>query len=194
MSSGAGLPRFDGILRLLDGRAFSSIWYWLLLAVAWSLALRAVLGVPPEVAARAARVDRGGPDDPAALALLDWLSLTLPRWRTGRTEAALLTALGTFAVATTGSLGFGLGLEGAQALTLLIAPLLLLLALRLRLAGRLSRDLAAAQSGAITANAAARSAARACGRHRMVALLMALVTVAIVSIWGTAWAMRHPWG
>lgn len=194
MSSGAGLPRIDGILRLLDGRAFSSIWYWLLLAVAWSLALRAVLGVPPEVAARAALVDRDGPDDPAALALLDWLSLSLPRWRVGRTEAALLTGLGAFVVATIASLGFGMGLEGAQALTLLIGPLLVLLALRLRLAGRLSRDLAAAQSGAVTANAAARHAGLACVRNRRVALALALATVAAASVWGTAWALRHPWG
>lgn len=194
MISGAGLPRIDGFLQLLDGRAFGSIWYWLLLAVAWSLAMRGVLGVPAEVAARAARVDPDGPDDPAALALLDWLSLTLPRWRVGRIEAAVLTAAGTFLVTVIGTLGFWVGLEGAQALTLLAGPLLVLLALRVRLAGRLSRDLAAAQTGAAAPNAAASSAGRACVRHRHVALLLSLVTVAASSAWGTLWTLRHPWG
>jgi len=188
------LPRIDGFLQLLDGRAFGSIWYWLLLASAWALSLRGVVGVPAEVAARAARVEAEEPDDPAALALLDWLSLTLPRWRAGRTEAVVLTAGGTFLVSVTASLGFGLGLEGAQALTLLIGPLLLLLALRVRLAGRLSRDLAAAETGTLAPNLAARQAARAAMRHRRLALLLSLATVAASSAWGTLWTLRHPWG
>ena len=194
MDSGAGLPRIDGLLQLLHGRAFGSVWYWLLLAVVWSIALRGILGIPSDVVGRAVRVDPDGPDDPAALQLLDWLSLGLPRWHVGRAEAALLTALGALVVTLTASLGFRLGLEGAQALTFLIAPLLVLLALRIRLAGRLARDLIGAQSGTVPANAAARHAGLACLRNRRMALALALVTVAAASAWGTLWTLRHPWG
>lgn len=188
------MPRIDGFLQLLHGRAFGSVWYWLLLAVVWSIALRGILGIPSDVVGRAARVDPDGPDDPTALQLLDWLSLGLPRWHVGRAEAALLTGLGALLVTLTASLGFWLGLEGAQALTFLIAPLLMLLALRLRLAGQLSRDLVAAQSGAVSANAAARRAGLTCVRNRRMALALALVTVAAASAWGTVWTLRHPWG
>ena len=61
------MPRIDGLLQLLHGRAFGSVWYWLLLAVVWSIALRGILGIPSDVVGRAVRVDPDGPDDPAAL-------------------------------------------------------------------------------------------------------------------------------
>ena len=62
----------QAILSILDSRSFGSIWFWLLLVLVWGHAGRRVLGVPVDIAQAA----RGG-DEPAALLLLDWLSLTL---------------------------------------------------------------------------------------------------------------------
>lgn len=188
------MPRIDGFLQLLDTRSFPSLWYWLLLAAAWTFSLRGALGVPPEVAARAARLDPDAPDAPEAMALLDWLSLVLPRWRLGRGEAALLTGLVAFGLSALAGLGFGQGLELAQATFLLLAPLALLAALRLRLAARLAAELAAAQRGRVPVNAAALAAARRLGRHRAAALGLAMLAVTAAAAWGTLWTLAHPWG
>lgn len=188
------MPRIDGILQLLDTRSFSSLWYWLMLAAAWSFSLRGALGVPADVAARAQRIEPDAPDAPEALALLDWLSLTLPRWRLVRSEAALLTGVAAFGLSALAGLGFGQGLELAQASFLLLAPLALLTAMRMRLAARLSADLAAAEKGRARANAAALAAARRLARHRWAALALAIVAVSMTAIWGTIWTLTHPWG
>lgn len=188
------MPRIDGFLQLLDTRSFPSLWYWLLLAAAWSFSLRGALGVPADVAARAARIDPDAGDAPEALALLDWLSLMLPRWRLGRHEAAILTGLATFSLSALFGLGFGQGLELAQAVFLLLAPLVILTAMRLRLAARLAAELAAAEQGRASANAAAMAAARRLARHRWAALALATATVGLAAAWGTIWTLAHPWG
>lgn len=203
-ATGTNLPRIDGLLQLLDTRSFSSLWYWLLLAVAWSFSLRNVLGVPPEVVSRAARADdagagetgadAAGPDTLDALALLDWLSLTLPRWRLAPREAGVLTGLGAFGLSGLAGLGFGQDLELAQAAFLLLGPLALLLVLRLRLASRVAAELTAAQQGRMSANAAARSGARRLKRHRFAALGLAIAAVSAAAAWGTIWTLTHPWG
>ena len=92
----------QAILSILDSRSFGSIWFWLLLVLVWGHAGRRVLGVPVDIAQAA----RGG-DEPAALLLLDWLSLTLPRWRLGPKEGAVLLGLGAFGLSALAVLGFG---------------------------------------------------------------------------------------
>lgn len=186
------MPRIDAFLQLLDTRSFSSLWYWLLLAAAWSFSLRGALGVPADIAARANRIEADAADAPEALALLDWLSLVLPRWRLGRHEGAVLTGLAAFGLSALFGLGFGQGLELAQAAFLLLAPLALLTAMRLRLAARLAAELAAAERGRV--NAAALAAARRLARHRWAALALAMVAVTVAAVWGTIWALTHPWG
>lgn len=184
----------DGLLQLLETRSFPSLWYWILLAAAWSFSLRGALGVPPDVAARASHLDAEGPDAPEALALLDWLSLTLPRWHMAPREAAVLTGLAGFGLSALAGLGFGQGLELAQAAFLLLAPLALLVALRLRLARKVAADLVAAQQRRVPVNAAARTAARRLGRHRLAALALAVAAVSTAAAWGTIWTLAHPWG
>ena len=44
---------YDGFMRLLDLRSFSSVWYWLALLSAWTIVGRGMLGVPGEVLHRA---------------------------------------------------------------------------------------------------------------------------------------------
>ena len=61
----------DTILDVIDPRSFSSLWYWIVLAVAWSSASHWVLGVPFDVVTRARR--HGGQ---AALDLDDLAGVT----------------------------------------------------------------------------------------------------------------------
>ncbi|HHY03009.1 MAG TPA: hypothetical protein GX686_09110, partial [Paracoccus sp.] len=37
------------LIAVLDTRSFASMWYWLLLAIAWSRATRGAPGIPPEL-------------------------------------------------------------------------------------------------------------------------------------------------
>lgn len=187
------MPPTEGILALLDSRSFGSIWFWVIVTFAWTMAGRRVLGVPPDVVAAAGRVKPGPQDDPAALMLLDWLSLTLPRWRIDRREGAVALGLGSFLLTTLAVLGFAYGLEMAQALVLLVLPFALLFALELRLAARLRGLLAQAGTG-MPVNRAGADAARLMRRHRMVVGLVSILAVALTALYGAIWMLLHPFG
>lgn len=184
------MPQFTGILDLLGSRSFSSIWFWLVLVTAWTLSGRAVLGVPLDVLARARR-EPGGPE---GLLLLDWLSLTLPRWQVAPRDGVWLWGAGCFVLTALAVLGFGYGREMAQAVTLLLLPFAVLLLMRLRLAHRLMPVLDAAQRGETTPLAAATQASRLIARHRRWVFALSVLAVAAAAMWGTLWRLMHPFG
>ncbi|MDF3607583.1 hypothetical protein PE067_16370 [Paracoccus sp. DMF-8] len=155
------------ILSILDSRSFATIWFWVMLATVWTMVGRNVLGVPPDVIRRVPR-DPQGPDTPEALVLLDWLSLVLPRWRLDPREGVWLLGLFAFVCSTLILLGFAYGLEMAQALVILLFPVVLKMLGGLWLASRLQVILAAAQAHRITPNEAAAAAARLMARYRTV--------------------------
>ncbi|MCV2449077.1 hypothetical protein [Paracoccus sp. DMF] len=187
------MPGAEAILALLDSRSFGSIWFWVILTLAWTMAGRRSLGVPSDVIAAAGRTAPGPEDDPAALMLLDWLSLTLPRWQLGPREGAVLLGVGAFLVSTLAVLGFGYGLEMAQALVLLILPFAGLFALDLRLARRLGAVLARAEVGQ-PVNEAGAEAARLLRHHRRVGLAISVLSVAVTAFYGAVWMIAHPFG
>ncbi|MFT4015150.1 MAG: hypothetical protein QM682_17535 [Paracoccus sp. (in: a-proteobacteria)] len=183
----------QALLAILDSRSFGSIWFWLLLVLAWTMAGRRVLGVPVDVV-QAARQPQGPGDDPAALALLDWLSLSLPRWRIGRIEAALFLGLAAFALTALFILGFLYGLEMAQALVLLILPFAVLFGIELRLAHGLEGVVADAQDGRLAANEAAALASRRLRRHRAGISVGSILVMALTAYRGAIWLATHPYG
>lgn len=187
------MPGPEGILALLDSRSFGSIWFWAILTLAWTLAGRRILGVPADVLGAVGRAPSGSGDDPAALALLDWLSLTLPRWRLGAREGAILLGVGAFLLTALAILGFGYGLEMAQALVLLLLPFAGLFAQELRLAKRLGVILTRAETGQ-PVNQAGAEAARLMRRHRHGVLAVSVFSVALTAFYGAAWMIAHPFG
>lgn len=190
------MPFFNGLLVFLDSRSFSSVWFWLMLTVAWTLMGRSVLGVPHDVvrgARQAPQSDAPG-DSPEALILLDWLSLVLPRWRVAPTEAVWLISIASFALSALFFLGFGYGFEMAQALFLLIAPLAAVSLLNFYLARRLRAELIGAQTGQIAPGMAAATASRMMQRHRFFIAGLSVLVVAICAIWGALWMILHPFG
>lgn len=189
------MPRFDGLISLLDSRSFDSIWFWLVLIGMWSATGRNVLGVPAEVLARARRAQTAGePEAPAILALLDWLSLTLPRWRLGPREGAVFLAVSTFLLTSLAILGFGYGLEMAQALTLLLLPFLVLFWMRVGLARRLIPLLQAAETGERPVSGIGAEAVRQMQTHRRLVTTLSIAAVATTALWGTLWALINPNG
>lgn len=187
------MPGAEAIPALLDSRSFGSIWFWVILTLAWTMAGRRSLGVPGDVIAAAGRAAPGPGDDPAALALLDWLSLTLPRWRLGPREGVILLGLAAFLLSGLSVLGFGYGLEMAQALVLLILPFAGLFVLDLRLARRLGAVLGRAEVG-LPVNEAGAEAARLLRHRHRVGLAVSVLSVVVTAFYGAVWMMAHPYG
>lgn len=180
-----------GLMAVLDTRSFASVWYWLLLGGLWTWLARGALGVPSELVRR---VQGGAADRSVRMALLDWVSLAAPRWRIAPRDGVILTAAAAFALSSLAALGFLFDRQFAQALVLLVGPLSLLAALRLRLAGRLDRIVGAAGEGRLAPDAAAADAAAAIARHLRATMILSAVSVAAAAIWGTRWLALHPNG
>lgn len=182
-------------LGILEARAFASMWYWLFLALCWAMATRSIIGVPPQIALRAKRACRKhGDADSDALALLDWLTMTLPLWRISRADSIILSALAGLLLSFMAAAGFRLGYQSAQAATLLLAPLSLLWLMKIRLAARLDRLLERAMGGEIDVKEASGTAARIMIQHRWRAFFLALLSIFGTTLWGSLWILMHPFG
>ena len=189
------MPPFDSLIGVLASRSFSTIWFWLALIGMWSAAGRNVLGVPVEVLARArAALRRDTAEAPEAIALMDWLSLTLPRWRLGPREGAVFLGVTSFGLTSLAVLGFGFGLELAQALTLVGVPFWLLFWLRVRLARRLAPILADAQQGVMPLPDAVAGTVRHMVRHRILHMVLSVAAVLVTLLWGMLWMLIRPFG
>lgn len=178
----------EGLMAVLDTRSYASVWYWLLLAGLWSWLGRGALGVPGDLV-RAAQ--RGDADEAAQRTLLDWISLAAPRWRVTPRDGTILIAAAAFVTSALAVLGFGFDVQVAQAMTLLLAPLMLLAVLRVRLAARLE---AIIRAGGESPAAAAGQAARAIGAHLRVTLILSAIAVGVAAVCGTRWLAMHPNG
>ncbi|MFD1796159.1 hypothetical protein FQV27_01650 [Paracoccus aurantiacus] len=183
------------IISILDARSFSSPWFWLVLLAIWSFGGRRVLGIPADVLADAGSSLRRYPSEARAevVALLDWMSLNVPRWRMSPGVGAAITALICFVLAVLIVLGFGANLEMAQAIVLLMLPQAILLVLRVRLAAQLYWVLEAAELGQPVPEAAT-EALRRINRYRVLQMAISLVAVILAAFWATRWIVLHPHG
>ncbi|MDO5621616.1 MAG: hypothetical protein Q4G24_09125 [Paracoccus sp. (in: a-proteobacteria)] len=185
------MPQISGFLDLMDARSFGVVWYWVALAWVWTRAGRRVLGVPREVIAAARRsLNSPTPEPPEAVALLDWLSLNLPRWQPTPVERAVLVGIGGFGLGGLWALGAGLGLELALAASLLLTPLALLWLLNLWLAARLARLLNSAEP----LRDIATQAARRMVWHSRLVFALGVISVMATAMVGAIWRLLHPFG
>lgn len=162
------------LLRLLpefiDMRSFSNLWFWIVLAVMWSRASHRVLGVPWDLVARARR----GNDPQAVADVVALATISCRRFEhISRTGGAVLTTLIFTVVTALLVLGFGYGLHMAQALALLLLPMLLV--------GALARRKAALvlQGGLGT-----RAIFRLLTRQRIAVQLIGMLAIFVTSLWG----------
>ena len=109
------------LLDVIDARSFSSLWYWIVLAVAWSTASHYVVGVPFDMITRARRHGEEAYDDMAQLVRINVRRLSYIARVSG------LVILGFWAFVMTGLLllSFWYWIEFAQAVTLLAVPMTL---------------------------------------------------------------------
>ena len=100
---------------------------------------------------------------------------------------------GAFLFSALAVLGFGYGLEMAQALVLLILPFAGLFVLEVRLARRLTDLIARAETG-LPVNAAGAEAARLMRGQRRIVLAVSILSVAVTAFYGALWSIAHPFG
>jgi hypothetical protein len=163
------LGLYDSVFTLIDLRSFSNLWFWIVLATAWSVASHYVLGVPFDMVMRARR--QGG----AAMADLEAMVDLQLRRRAGiiSSGGVLLVGLWAGVLTFTALLGFWYRIEFAQAVTLLIVPLTLVMVLSLRLSARLRTE--QPRDEALT---------RRLTWHRLTIQVIGVLSILVTALWG----------
>jgi len=164
------LDWYTSVLEIIDMRSFTSVWYWIVVAVTWSTTAHWTLGVPFDAVTRARRAETGpAQDDLEALVRINANRLV----HIFDVSGAWLVAAGFFVLSGLGLLGFWYKVEIAQAVFLLIAPLSLVAVLSVRAArnfqvGGLAGDLLRSRLA----------------RQRFFNQVIGLVSIFITAFWG----------
>jgi hypothetical protein len=163
------LTLYDSVFTLIDLRSFSNLWFWIALAVTWSVASHYVIGVPFDMVLRARR--HGG----AAMSELETMvDLQLRRRaRLFRSGGVWLVGLWTGVLTVVALLGFWYRIEFAQALALLAVPLTVVMGLGLRLSARLRAE--RPRDEALT---------RRLTWHRLLVQVVGVLSILITALWG----------
>jgi hypothetical protein len=156
---------YPSILELISLRSFSSIWYWITLVITWSVASHWVLGVPSDLITRARR--QGGAAEAELEAMARANAVRLVQIPEG--PGVWLTGLAFFGLTVLAVLGFGYGVEFAQALLFILLPIAGVSALSLRAA----RGVVA--GGAVLPQMQ---------RHRARVNVIAMISMFLTALWG----------
>lgn len=106
------------ILEVIDTRSFTSIWFWIVLAVFWSTISHYVLGVPFDMIARARRSG-----DEALTDLATLVDINIRRlFYITQVSGLLLMGFWAFILSALLLLAFWYGIELAQAVSFLAVP------------------------------------------------------------------------
>lgn len=119
---------YTGVLEVIDTRSFTSIWYWIIVAVVWSSTSHYTLGVPFDMVTRARR-NQGGP---AQKDLETLVELNCNRMiYIVDVSGIWIIAFACFLLTFLGLAGFFYNLQIAQAIFLIVAPLSVVAAITL---------------------------------------------------------------
>jgi len=164
------LELIDTVFEVIDMRSFSNLWFWIVLAVMWSSTSYWVLGVPFDMIQQARREGGEVQRDLEDLVRINTSRLLMMVDRSGVIGVALLCFWGT-GVAL---LAFYYGVEFAQALFLLLAPLTLVVWQSIRTSRRIA-------AGGMDAEALH----RALIRHRRVTQVIGMLSICVTALYGT---------
>lgn len=161
---------FDTALEVIDLRSFSNLWYWIALAALWSSVSHWSLGVPHDMIQRARR--EGG----QALAdVEDLVRINVNRLlHIVDSGVLILVGVAGFWLSTLTVLAFYYDVEFAQAVLLLLGPLMLVLWVSVRECRRIV-------AGANTGEALLRRLTV----HRRVLQVIGMVSIAVTAFYGT---------
>lgn len=154
---------------VIDFRSFSNLWFWIMLAVAWSTASHWVLGVPFDLVLRAKR--HGGQ---SLTDLEDLVRINVNRLLyVARMSGLWLAGFSAFVLTALATLAFWYGVELAQALVLIALPMSLVGAMSLSTARRIEAE--APQGEALF---------RVLGRHRVWTQAIGVVSIFVTAMYG----------
>lgn len=120
---------YDTVFELINMRSFSNLWYWIVLAVVWTSVGQRVLGVPWDMILRARKTE--GDEIMADVSELVRIHVN-HRLRIAQETGLALAGLAAFVLTSLMLLAFVYAVEFAQAVFLLVFPLMLVSALSLR--------------------------------------------------------------
>lgn len=163
------LPASDLFASFVDVRSFASIWYWLALAVLWSVLSHWVVGVPYDMVWRARR---GGATAMADLETMVRLSIRRHAALSG-TPGVVLLGVGACGLTMLGLTGFLYHVEFCQALFLMLLPLALVIWLRMAVIARITRQALAGDA-----------LCRRLTLHRVAVQAIGIVAIVATSLWG----------
>ena len=171
------MPFANNIFSLIDMRSFSSVWFWIVLALYWSAATQVILGAPHDLVLRARKnIDPQHLEDLHTLVGIHIRrKLTVMR-RVGHWIVAFVAALLTLIFV----LAFFYSLEFAQAVFLLLMPMTIVRLLGLRLALRVERE-----------NLRDARLCRALLTHRFWLQLLGMLSIFSAAIWGMLQVMTQ---
>lgn len=174
---GRGLAFLENIFGLIDMRSFSSVWFWIVLALYWSSASQTILGAPYDLIVRVRRGDnpQNAQDLYDLVAIHVRRKLTLMR-RVGHWIVAF-SAAGLTAIAVLAAV---YRLEFAQAVLLILVPLTIVRLLGLRLAVRIERD--DMQAGQLS---------RTLLTHRLWIQVLGVISIFVTAVWGMLLVMSR---
>lgn len=133
---GQALNLLSLIASQIDHRSFSSLWYWIVIALIWAGLTRSAMGVPYDLMARARRLGGAPQADVEALARIHAERMVF-YWSRGK-----VFQVGFLGFVLSGLLVLAVGFqfEFAQAVLFLLLPLVLISANSLRVAQRVLGD------------------------------------------------------
>ncbi|MCM2562234.1 component of SufBCD complex [Lutimaribacter sp. EGI FJ00015] len=150
-------------------RSFSSVWYWIALAVLWSTASHWVLGIPFDMVSRAA--SRGGQ---AQTDLEDMTRVMTNRLLSiSRISGLWLLGLACFFLTSLALIGFLYEVQMAQAVFLMVFPMSLVGLLSLNTARRIQNRQASGEE-----------LRKVLWRHRVMVQVVGMIAIFVTAMWG----------
>ena len=160
---------YDSIFELIDLRSFSNLWYWIALAVTWSMTSPWVLGVPFDMITRARRQGGTAQSDMETMVHINVSRLT----SIADVSGVWLAGFVGFGLTVLGVLGFYYAVEFAQALFLIVAPISAVGALSLHAARQV-----------MNGQGSGDALFRLLRRHRVLVQVIGMVSILVTSMWG----------
>jgi hypothetical protein len=163
------LNLYQTIFELIDMRSFSNLWYWIALAVLWSTASHYVLGVPFDLAQRAAKDGGQKMHDVEVLVRINVDRIL----NIAEVSGLLLVGFVTAALTILFALGAFYGIEFAQAIFLMALPMSFI--------GLMSINTAMKIRAEQPIGDALFSVLR---RHRLFTQFIGMISIFITAMWG----------
>lgn len=171
---------YDNVLKLINLRSFSSVWYWIALAVFWSIVTYRIMGIPFDMITRAAKCEQASDE-------LDKLARVMAQRQhlIAADVGPWVIAIWFFILTSLGILGFAYGFEMAQAMFMIAVPMAMVGFIGLQTARK-----------TLQSNAQGAELRRILWKHRVIVQGIGMVAIFISAMWGMYYNLNadHPTG